>query len=308
VPEKDWERQGELPEGTKIGAVAASRDGFGLVDAIEEPEAEGLLERMRGRRTRLLRAAAGSFTPTWEGPGWVQALDCDGPLCAAIGATLKPSGSGSDYHLLVSTDGGLQWETRGQVDAPSVGQVLVVSAQEVWVLGASFLGLTTDGGASWTELEMEGERNPHAERLRRVEGGVSLLGPGGLGVSRDGGASWTFLDLEGLRLVDVDDSFVVAVAEGVVRVGERQGDDIRWLPPLPEGREPLRLVAEEDVLRVLTRAADPARGVDLAIHRSEDGGQTWSHHPLPLGPRVDIAGREWGIGVDPRGAVYGRVG
>ncbi|HSP78239.1 MAG TPA: neuraminidase [Myxococcaceae bacterium] len=306
MPEKDWERQGELPEGTKPGAVAVSRDGFGLVGVTVEPEADSLLERMRGRRTRLFRAAEGSFTPSWEGPGWVQAVDCNGPLCAAIGATLKPSGS--DYHLLVSTDGGREWQARGPVDAPSVGQVLAVSDNEVWVLGASFLGLTTDGGASWTELELEGERNPHRERLRRVEGGVSLLGPNGMGVSRDGGASWTFLDLEGLRLVDVDEAYVVAVAEGVVRVGERQGDDIRWLPPLPEGREPLRLVASEGVLRVLTRSADPSRGVDPVIHRSEDGGQTWSHHPLPLGPQVDIAGREWGLGVDPRGGVYGRVG
>jgi len=308
VPEKDWERQGELPEGTKMGAVAASRGGFGLVGAVVEPEAGSLLDRMRGRRTRIFRVAAGSFTPSWEGPGWVQAMDCNGPLCAAIGATLKPSGSGSDYHLMVSTDGGREWQTRGRVDAPSVGQVLAVSADEVWVLGAYFLGLTTDGGASWTELELEGERNPHSERLRRVEGGVSLLGPNGMGVSRDGGASWTFLDLEGLRLVDVDDTYVVAVAEGVVRVGERQGDDIRWLPPLPEGREPLRLVSSEGVLRVLTRSADPSRGVDLAIHSSEDGGQTWSHHSLPLGPQVDIAGREWGLGVDLRGGVYGRVG
>ncbi|WP_257462256.1 beta propeller repeat protein [Archangium lipolyticum] len=307
MPEKDWERLGELSEGLKIGAVAASREGFGLIGAVVEPPAGSLLERMKGRRAQIHRVAAGSVSRTWEGPGWVQALDCDGALSVAIGATLKPSGSGSDYHLLVSTDGGREWQTRGPVGAPSLGQVLAVSAQEVWVLGAWFLGRTADGGATWTELELEGERNPHTERLRRVEGGVALLGRG-LSVTTDGGATWSQVDVGAARVVDVDGAFVAAVVEGQARVGERQGSEVRWLEPLPAGREPLRLVATEGVLRLLTRGADPSKGTDLALHQSEDGGRTWSNHSLPIGPQVDIAGREWGLGVDVRGAVYGRVG
>jgi len=244
---------------------------------------------------------------TWEGPGWVQALDCDGALAVAIGSTLKPSGSGSDYHLLVSTDGGREWQTRGPVGAPSLGQVLAVSAQEVWVLGAWFLGRTADGGATWTELELEGERNPHTERLRRVEGGVALLGRG-LSITTDGGATWSQVDVGAARVADVAGAFVAAVVDGQARVGERQGSEVHWLEPLPKGREPLRLVATDGVLRLLTRGADPSKGPDLALHQSEDGGRTWSNHSLPIGPQVDIAGREWGLGVDVRGAVYGRLG
>lgn len=307
MPEKDWERLGELSEGLKVGAVATSREGYGLIGAVEEPPGISLLERMRARRARLYRAAAGAVTMTWEGPGWIQALDCHGALAVAIGGSLKPSGSGSDYHLLVSTDGGREWQGRGLVGAPSLGQVLAVSEQELWVLGAFFLGRTMDGGATWTELELEGERNPHAERLRRVEGGVALLGRT-LAVSTDGGATWSHLDVGAARVVDVDGAFVAAVVDGQARVGERQGSEVRWLEPLPPGREPLRLVATEGVLRLLTRGVDPSKGAEPALHVSEDGGRTWSSHSLPLGPQVDIAGPEWGLGVDIRGGLHGRMG
>ena len=307
MPEKDWERLGELSEGLKVGAVAASREGFGLIGAVAEPPGISLLERMKARRASIHRAAAGSVTKTWEGPGWIQALDCHGALAVAIGGSLKPSGSGSDYHLLVSTDGGQQWRGRGLVGAPSLGQVLAVSEQEVWVLGAFFLGRTTDGGGSWMELELEGERNPHTERLRRVEGGVALLGRT-LSLSTDGGATWRQLNVGAARVVDVDGAFVAAVVDGQARVGERQGSEVRWLEPLPQGREPLRLVAADGVLRLLTRGVDPSKGADPALHVSEDGGRTWASYSLPLGPQVDIAGREWGLGVDIRGGIYGRVG
>jgi photosystem II stability/assembly factor-like uncharacterized protein len=307
VPEKDWERLGELSEGLKVGAVAASREGFGLMGAVAEPPGISLLERMKARRAQIHRVAAGSVTRSWEGPGWIQALDCQGTLGVAIGGSLKPSGSGSDYHLLVSTDGGREWQGRGLVGAPSLGQVLAISEQEVWVLGAFFLGRTTDGGASWMELELEGERNPHTERLRRVEGGVALLGRT-LAVTTDGGATWSQLNVGAARVVDVDGAFVAAGVEGQARVGERQGSEVRWLEPLPQGREPLRLVAAEGVLRLLTRGVDPSKGPDMALHVSEDGGRSWSSHSLPLGPQVDIAGREWGLGVDIRGGIYGRVG
>jgi hypothetical protein len=307
VPEKDWERLGELSEGLKVGAVAASREGFGLIGAVVEPSGGNLLERMRGRRAQLHRVAAGSVTKTWDGPGWIQALDCHGAVSVAIGGTLKPTGSGSDYHLLVSTEGGREWRTRGPVGAPSLAQVLALGDQEIWVLGAWFLGRTVDGGATWTELELEGERNPHTERLRRVNGGVALLGRT-LTSTTDGGATWSQLDVGAARVVDVDGGFVAAIVDGQARVGERQGNEVRWLEPLPAGREPLRLVAAEGVLRLLTRGTDPAKGSDMALHQSEDGGRTWSHHSLPLGPQVDIAGREWALGVDVGGALFGRVG
>jgi hypothetical protein len=306
VADKAWDKLGELAQGLHVKATAASREGFGLVSTLAEPSAGALTERMRARRAQLHRATARGLERVYEGPGWVQALDCHASVCMALGATLKASGSGSDYHLLVSTDGGRQWSVRGPVaHAPSAAQVLAVSAQEAWVLGAFFLARTTDGGATWTELVLEGERNPTTERLRRAERGVALLGKGLL-TTHDGGATWSREAAGGARLVDVEGAYVLAVEGGQARVGERRLGELRWLSPLPSGREPLRLTVEGPALRVLTRNADPSKGVEPAVHLSEDGGKSWSTLKLELGPQVDIAGPH-GVGVDMRGRVFGRL-
>lgn len=305
MAERDWERLGELVEGLRWGAVAASREGFGLVGAMAEPTAGALPERMRARRAQLHRVTARGLERVYEGPGWVQALDCHGNLCLALGATLKASGAGSDYHLLASTEGGKQWSIRGPVGAPSASQVLAVSANEAWVLGAWCLMRTADGGATWQEVALEGERNPHQERLRRTERGVALLGKG-LFHTQDGGATWS-RELSGsARLVDMEGAYVLAVEGGQARVGERRGGEVRWLAPLPPGREPLRLAVAGGAPRVLTRGADPSKGVDAALHFSEDGGKTWATQKLELGPHMDIAG-SYGLGVDIRGRVSGRL-
>ncbi len=306
MPERDWERLGDVPEGGKIGAVVASPEGFGLIGTVTEPSAGSLLEKMKSRRARLLRVAEGAVTVAWEGPGWIQALDAHGQVAAAIVATLKPSGSGSDYFLLVSTDGGREWNTRGPVGAPSLAQVRIVTERELGVLGAWFLGVTQDGGASWSEVELDGERNPNTERLRRVDGGLALLGKG-LTLQPQSAPRTSLAEAGATRLVDADGAHVVAVVDGQTRVGERQDGGVRWLEPLPAGREPLRLVSGEGLLRLLTRGADPSKGADPMVHTSEDGGATWTHQALPLGAHVDIAGREWGLGVHASGTVYGRL-
>ncbi|ADO76006.1 WD40/YVTN/BNR-like repeat-containing protein [Stigmatella aurantiaca] len=305
MAETSWEKRGSLAEGLRAGAVAASRDGFGLVSAVAEPSAGALQDRMRGRRAHVYRATSHGLERVYEGPGWIQALDCHGALCAALGATLKASGSGSDYHLLVSTDGGRQWVVKGPVPVPSAVQVLGVSTEEFWVLGAYYLGRTLDGGATWEEVELEGERNPHAERIRRTEQGVALLGKG-LALTRDGGGTWSRESAGAARLVDVDGAYVVAVDGTQARLGERRGGEVRWLSALPAGREPLRLTAEGAVVRVLTRNADPGKGVEPSVHVSEDGGKTWSVQKHELGPHADIAG-PYGLGTDLRGGVFGRV-
>ena len=305
MAEKDWDKLGELTEGLRMGTVSVSREGFGLVAAMTEPTAGALPERMRARRAVLHRVTAQGLERVYEGLGWIQALDCHGNLCAALGATLKATGSGSDYHLLVSTDGGKAWKLRGLVPAPSASQVLAVSSDELWVLGAYYLGHTSDGGASWTEPALDGERNPHAERVRRTERGVAVLGKS-LTQTQDGGATWKSEAPGTARLVDLDGAWVLSAENGQARVGERRGAEVRWLSPLPSGREPLRLAVEGTTLRVLTRNADPSKGVEPAVHVSEDGGKTWSVQKLDVSQHVDIASR-YGVGVDMRGRVFGRL-
>jgi photosystem II stability/assembly factor-like uncharacterized protein len=305
VAERDWEKLGELAEGLRVGPVAASREGFGLLGTMSEPTAGALPERMRARRAQLHRVTARGLERVYEGPGWVQAVDCHGSLCMALGATLKPSGSGSDYHLLVSTDEGRQWTLRGPVPALSAAQLLAVSASEAWVLGAFFLARTVDGGATWTEVALDGERNPHTERLRRAARGVTLLGKG-LCLTQDGGATWSRESSGSARLVDLDGAYVLAVDGGQAKAGERRAGEPRWLSALPAGRDPLRLSVEGTALRVLTRNAEPSKGVEPAVHLSEDGGKSWSTQKLETGPHVDIAG-PYGLGTDMRGRVFGRL-
>ncbi|XXF77171.1 sialidase family protein [Myxococcaceae bacterium GXIMD 01537] len=305
MPEQQWEKLGELSNGLRIGAVAASREGFGIIGTTVEPPEGTLPERMRARRAQLHRVTAAGAAQMHEGPGWIQALDCHGSLCVAIGATLRPAGTGTDYDLRVSEDGGRTWQLRGPVEAQSVGQVLAVSPQEVWVLGFFFLGRTLDGGATWAEVSLPGERNPAQERLRRADGGVALVGRG-LSLTPDGGATWAREEMGGARVYDVDGPFEVTAVAGAVRVGERQGEDVRLLGDLPPGREPLRLASAEGELRVLSRSADPGRGVEPVLHASMDAGASWSQRPLPVGPWVDVAGRH-GLGVDAQGAILGHL-
>ncbi len=306
MADKAWDKLGELTEGPRVGPVAASREGFGLVGAVIEPTTGAIQERMKHRRSQLYRVTAQGVERTYEGPGWPQALDCHAGVCMALGATLKASGSGSDYHLLASTDGGKSWSVRGPVTgAPSASQVLVVSAKEAWVLGAYFLARTGDGGASWTEVALEGERNPHSERLRRTERGVALLGQG-VASTQDGGATWKREAATVARVVDLEAGYLLALEGGQARVGERRAGEVRWLGALPPGKEPLRLAVEGTTLRVLTRGADPSKGVDAAVHLSTDGGKTWSTQELPVGPHMDISG-PYGLGTDMRGQVFGRL-
>jgi photosystem II stability/assembly factor-like uncharacterized protein len=260
---------------------------------------------MKARRAQLHRVTAAGLAQLYEGPGWIQALDCHGELCVAIGATLNPMGAGSDYHLLVSEDGGRSWHARGPVEALSVSQVVALGPSEVWVLGATYLGRTVDGGATWSEVTLEGERNPAIERLRRAEGGVAVAGRG-LVLTRDGGATWAREPMGGARVYDVNGPYEVAFVDGEVRVGERQGEDVRLLASLPPGREPLRLATAESVLRLLTRSVDPSQGADIQLHVSEDAGATWTQHALATGPQVELAGR-YGLGGDPRGHVLGNL-
>ncbi len=305
--EKNWSKKGALPEGALPKAVALSPEGYGLIAAYTEPAADSPSEQMRGRKALLLRVTSAGAETVYDGGGWVQALDGNGQVWFAVAATLKASGQGSDYRLLRSTDGGKSWQGRGPILATSVAQVVAIDEQRAWVLGAGYLGVTTDGGQSWTPVTFDGDRNPTTERLRRVGEDVALLGHGVLAVTQDLTQAWTREELPGAQVHDFDGRYVVVSKEGRVGVGVRDGSKTTWLGGLPEGRVPLRIASAGQVVRVLSRAADASKGADLVLYRSEDGGQEWDAVPLKdLRAEADIAA-DFGLGLTLRGELRGNL-
>lgn len=302
--EKNWTQKGALPSGALPKAVAVSPEGYGLVAAYVDPAEGPPSEQLRQRKAQLLRVTASGAEQVYEAAGWIASLDGHGSLWFALGATLKAAGAGSDYRLLRSTDGGKTWQGRGTIPAPSAAQVLAVDERQAWVLGAGYLGVTLDGGASWQTVQLQGERNPTLERLRRAGNSVALVGRG-LAFSLDFGNSWARDEVGGAQVHDFDGEYLVVSKGNQVGVGRRQGNAITWLTGLPADRHPLRITSTGPVVRILSRAADPSRnGVDLTVYRSEDGGKAWTGIPLGLRAEADIAG-EYGLGVNLAGELQG---
>lgn len=306
MPERDWSRRGELAEGERPTAVAVSAEGYGLLGSVAEPDTSSTAEQLRRRKARLLRVTPSGVEQVYECAGWIQALDGNGTTWFAVVAELKASGSGSDYRLLASLDGGRSWELRGNIPSSSAGQVLAVTANEIWVLGAYQLAVTKNGGKSWTRVELAGNRNPNTERMRRLDRSVIVLG-GGIAVTTDAGVSWSKDPLGGARVHDASGRLLVATRERHVRLGRNDGQAVSWFGTLPDGRLPLRLATTGEAIRVLTRAADPAQGAGLVLYRSEDGGKGWTGLDLALRQEAaDLAG-DCGLGVDPRGSIFGTL-
>jgi len=281
--------------------VSVGPEGCGVVAVTLEPTEGSPEAQMRGRQAQLWRVTADEARPVYEGSGWIQAIDNHGACWFAVAATLRATGAGADYRLLRSTDGGETWGASGPIPASSIGRVLAVSEHEAWVLGARHLAATMDGGASWSPISLAGERDPVQERLRRLDSGVALVGPG-IAASTDSGRSFIHRRTPG-TVYDVAGGMLIARVGDTPRIGILGDKEISWLAHLPGDRMPVRLAVQGPVVRILSRAADPTRGVDLKLHPSEDGGKTLSEVWLGLTQHADIAGLH-GLGLDLQGQVF----
>ncbi|WNG50277.1 hypothetical protein F0U60_43710 [Archangium minus] len=226
-----------------------------------------------------------------------------------FGVLSQPSPSRSEertFKLIRSRDEGWSWEERGVV--PGTSSLLVVSEQEVWGLGTNAFYVSTDGGQTHTPVALPGERNGIAERLARgADGTVWLLGPSGLFRISDQGRRWTHEPLQGAELQAGSGGFLAG------RVGEalalrRDATGAQWVPFTEQRHRVQALTVSGDTVRVITHARDPFKdGADVWYHHSEDGGLTWKHVETGLHTRVAIAGREWGVGSNILGQLYGHV-
>ena len=301
--EPKLEKVGVLDENPKVGAVVASPDGFALIGTSLDGPGDEPRRRLLAATARIVRADPGGVSTSYEGEGRIVAIDGVGLLWFAVAATLKKGKEpGSNYRLLRSLDEGRAWQDCGPIPAGSVSGVLAVAEREAWVLGARTLGRTDDGGDSWRRVQAEGERHALHERLRRAGEAVALLGLGGIALTTNGGRSWSSRALPGARICDLQGTMVLGVWSDVPGVAELGGS--MPFATLADDCEPLRLAVAGNVIRVLSRARDAGRGPEMTIHRSEDGGKSWSHQRLSLTPHTDIAGERFAAGVDLIGGVH----
>jgi photosystem II stability/assembly factor-like uncharacterized protein len=284
--------------------MRASEGLYGLIGVGHQPSAGDALSRLRQSRATIFRATTAGVTPVYEGQGWIEAIDGAGSVWFAVRAVLHGE-AGSDYTLLRSLDAGMRWEERGPIYARSVKHVLALSADSAWVHGAMSLFSTSTGGKEWVEVKAPGARIAHRETLRRDDSGAVLIvgGDAGALITRDGGTTFTPVPMpgtvhdfaRGLFLLSVDGKASIAAANQAPAA-------------FAEHRLPMRLVVEGDVRRVLSRGADPEKAPRMGIHRSEDGGKTWSRFERQLTPDCDIAGRDFGLGMDVAGGVHVATG
>jgi hypothetical protein len=215
----------------------------------------------------------------------------------------------TDSRLLRSANGGRDWRAEslppgavygaalgagGEVAFAITSQGVHISRAGVWrvlEIDAAALpvrGLFSHAGSDWV-LATDGLYRASADGVRRIAvpaltgapqlvaattNELLVLFASGMGISHDNGASWSHMAAPGDRVP----SFVAATAGGFWcavenRLFRRDGGANRWLPfglPLPDPAIVVRGLAVDRALRRVVVAS--FRG----LHRSEDGGTTWT--------------------------------
>jgi hypothetical protein len=290
MPISEWAVRGTLPaRNFKPEAVRALGSQRALIAGYLD---EGRLEKNQAVIYLVDRA---EVRQVHSEQGWIEALDVAGSVAFAVHAILKPDGSGSQYGLRKSVDGGATWKLAGPIPAQSVTQLLAVSADEAWVLGEGVLMQTTDSGASWYSVTAPGERNSVVERLGRVGQAILILGDGVL-ATRDGGNSWEQRGFDGLRVGAVSGGMVAAYSPTEVRLGIIDETGGTWYASFAKKMVPFRLLAEGDSAWMLAlpmgEASGERIGSGVLLYETRDRGKSWQSVLVRCSPReeaIDIA-------------------
>ncbi|HEX8905928.1 MAG TPA: hypothetical protein VF771_13850, partial [Longimicrobiaceae bacterium] len=236
-------------------------------------------------------------------------------------------GSGS---LVMKYDGSA-WTTLGTgTSSVFLHGVWASSATEAWAVGYTDVLVlprtvyqvgvvlhTTNGGQSWTSVQLPGPASPATVPYSRLLNDVAAWGSTVVAVgyeftaggivglvlrSTNGGATWTEQRFPGAGGANhvlngawaADATHFFAVGDGVVMRSSDAG--ATWSTATPAGAFDLRAVSGSDAQHLLVVGAKSAGG-DLAM-RSDDGGATWTDVTPQLG------GRLYGVSMLPTGKAF----
>lgn len=203
------------------------------------------------------------------------------------------------YQLVRSTDDGLTWEERG--DVVNTGALLTLSANEVWILSDP-VARSADGGRTFQEVSLPGERDTISERLSLGrKGEVLLTGPRGLlRMGRDGVLKEQDA-LEGWNVTAAAGGYFGGNHDGVLAI-RKDAPGATWVPFKRGEFRISSMAADGEVIRVLLHPVDPSKG-GTQYHVSMDGGRTWRHED-PGFLRAALSGRRMGVARDYVGQMY----
>jgi len=261
-----WSTVADLPGDFKVARIVAAPD-----PVLVGHRAPGQTPRASDRVATVFTVDGGAVSSPWSAPGYFVDADALGAEVWAVHAVRRPEGEGSNYALVLSTDGGRTWQERGPIPADSLRRIRVEGDGCGWAHGVENLLRSCDRGSTWSTVEASGFRRAVGEPLAVAPGGTAVLGGRMLQRTTDGGATWTPLSHD--EVVATDGTFVVA--RKPVRVGRIAGDVVAWAGQYPGEYEPdgVAHVGEE----VWVRAAPLGRGAGsyIMLLYSADGGNTF---------------------------------
>lgn len=205
-------------------------------------------------------AHGAKFTTRDGGTTWAAA---ENSSACRYGVELHPGGAawsaGNHGEVRVSSDHGAHWSAVASFGT-STRVLSFVDARRGLVASADYLGITSDGGRSWTEVKLPRDAGPIAAASLSEEAGAVRLRlldeDGRIWVSGDAGATW-------------------GAAPSPLRrpVMESLRGPHAALRFQPDGT---------GVLAAIFVEPDGPRG---RVYRTRDGGKTWQEETVPAGLR-----------------------
>src|SRR6476659_287436 len=208
---------------------------------------------------------------------------------------------GSRGTLLATIDGGNSWQIKSQPTRDVLRDIIFTDQQNGWLVcevnlydlktkdePRTYLMETTDGGESWTRVELKGiDVNARLVRALFSRGRGWVFGEeGAIFTTRDSGATWTRLQsptrylLLGGTFVDADRGWLVGAGSTIMQTAD--GGETWHVSPVDSGRPTVRFGATSFVDNRLGWTV----GSGGIIYRTVNGGRTWE--PQTSGVTTDL--------------------